>query len=184
MQDILGVQVEVVVGAASVVHAVPQRRNLSIGQNVRLCSLLSAYRLLDVLAMVKGSPRAQIVAQQTIYPIEKSLYASPLFTSFAVSLKFSQGMNKLANWPDLLFDFRKCFEKSAVTSTISDNPSMESAPLRLLRMISHTRATAKYASVESNFLFAAMHVACMKELPFLPDVLPDLPDKYDKFLDA
>ncbi len=117
MQDILGVKIEVTVGTASVVHAVSQHQKLSIDQNVRLCSLLSAYHLLYVLAL-------------------------------------------------------------------SDTPSMELAPLRLLRMISHTRTTSKYASVESNFLFVAMHVACMKELPFPPDVFPDLPDKYDKFLNV
>ena len=43
--------------------------------------------------------------------------------------------------------------------------------------------TSKYTSLEANFLFAAMHLACMKEFGF-KDTCPDLPDNLDGLVRA
>ena len=52
-------------------------------------------------------------------------------------------------------------------------------PLRLVRMIERNNVTRGYTAVEANFLFAAMHLACMKDLNFSCEVCPDLPDPND-----
>jgi len=51
-----------------------------------------------------------------------------------------------------------------------------STPFRLLRLIVRNNTTQRYTAVESNFLYAAMHIACMKELHFHSETCPDLPE--------
>jgi len=59
-----------------------------------------------------------------------------------------------------------------------------SAPIRILRMLSRNRAAHTYDATESNFLHAAMHVACLKDFYYPQDHFPDLPDRIEKLKEA
>ena len=76
-------------------------------------------------------------------------------------------------------DFKKMVSNAPQTQPI---PFPSTAPLGLLRMISRNQKQKKYDAVESNFLYAAMHIACMKDLRFSVDTCPDLPDNIDALL--
>ena len=91
-------------------------------------------------------------------------------------LKSLQGIDKLANWPKVLEQFRKTISKSRKTIQFSSD---RGSPFRLLRLIARNNTTKTYNAIESNFLYAAMHIACMKELCFPSEVCPDLPDNVD-----
>jgi len=56
-----------------------------------------------------------------------------------------------------------------------------SAPLRLMRLISKNEWSKVYSKIEGNFLMAALHVACMKEIEFGRDSYPDIPENLETF---
>jgi hypothetical protein len=87
-----------------------------------------------------------------------------------------QGIDKLGNWPDMLLNFRKVLTKAKKPVPLSPQPQNRSSALRLLRFIARNNNTKSYASIEANFLFAAMHLACMKDIHFPREVCPDLPE--------
>jgi hypothetical protein len=86
-------------------------------------------------------------------------------------------MDKLANWPNVLTQFRNMVNTSEKTAQ-SLLPDV-STPLRLMHMISRNKLTRNYTAIEANFLYAAMHIACMMELQFRKDTCPDLPERLD-----
>jgi hypothetical protein len=85
-------------------------------------------------------------------------------------------MNKLGDWPRVLLDFRKMARK-ATTETKPLLIGNTKNPIRLLHMIARNGNLKNYSKVEANFLYAAMHVACMNDLTFAREAYPDLPDK-------
>jgi len=85
-------------------------------------------------------------------------------------------MDQLANWPKVLDQFRKTLSKSQKPIQFASD---HGSPFRLLRLIARNNTNRNYNAIESNFLYAAMHIACMKELRFLSEVCPDLPDNLD-----
>jgi hypothetical protein len=86
-------------------------------------------------------------------------------------------MDKMANWPSVLTQFQKMVNTSEKTV---GSPSLElSTPLRIMDMISRNKSTRNYTAIEANFLYAAMHIACMRELQFRKDTCPDLPEALD-----
>jgi hypothetical protein len=88
-------------------------------------------------------------------------------------------MDKLANWPTVLEEFRKTLAKSKKTVQFASTPRHQCTPFHLLRLIARNNTTKNYTAIEVNFLYAAMHIACMKELHFAVDKCPDLPEKLD-----
>lgn len=101
--------------------------------------------------------------------------------TFSFLLTFLQGLDKLANWPSILTQFQKSMQKSNKTVTYTAAPEYRT-PFLLLRLIARNNTTRNYTSVESNFLYAAMHIACMRDLQFPKEVCPDLPDKLDSLI--
>ena len=91
-------------------------------------------------------------------------------------LNLVQGLDKLGNWPDMLLNFQKILSKAKQPVPLSAHPYDRSPAFCLLRFIAHNNNTKSYASIEANFLFATMHLACMKDIRFPHDVCPDLPD--------
>jgi hypothetical protein len=45
----------------------------------------------------------------------------------------------------------------------------------LMQMAARNDTQTRYYAIEENFLFAAIHVAAMKDIPFAKGILPDLP---------
>jgi len=86
-------------------------------------------------------------------------------------------MDKLANWPSVLNQFKDMLTKSS--KPVEFTPDERSTPFRLLRHIARNNMAKNYTAIESNFLFAAMHLACMKEFQFQRDTCPDLPENLD-----
>jgi hypothetical protein len=87
-------------------------------------------------------------------------------------------MDKLADWPKLLVQFQKTIKKSGKsiqTSTIEDG----NAPIRLLRMIGRNNQSTSFTAIEANFLYAAMHIACMKDIRSPSEICPDIPGDID-----
>ena len=94
-----------------------------------------------------------------------------------VLLNFLQGIDKMANWPEVLDIFQKTVSVSQKPSDLSMEHN--SSPFRLLRLIERNNTNKNYNAIESNFLYAALHIACMKELRFTRGTCPDLPDDLD-----
>lgn len=88
-------------------------------------------------------------------------------------------MDKLGDWPAVLEQFKKTVAKSKKTFHLSATPQDRSAPFRLLGLIARNNTTQSYTAIEANFLYAAMHIACMKELRFQKEACPDLPENLD-----
>jgi hypothetical protein len=88
-------------------------------------------------------------------------------------LKSLQGIDQLADWPKVLEHFRKTLSKSNKKIQFSSD---RGSAFRLLRLIAGNNRAKTYNAIESNFLYTAMHIACMKELRFPSEVCPDLPD--------
>ena len=45
----------------------------------------------------------------------------------------------------------------------------------LMQMVARNNSSTKYFAIAENFLFAAIHVAAMKQIEFANGILPDLP---------
>jgi hypothetical protein len=95
-------------------------------------------------------------------------------------LSLHQGMDKLHSWPNMLLNFRDMLAKvkKEIPLPSTPIPSDGNAPLCLVRMLTRNQNTQNYTSIEANFLFAAMHIACMRDLCFSTDAYPDLPDSF------
>ena len=94
-------------------------------------------------------------------------------------LNILQGWDRLENWPQILFDFKKSLDKSRQLPAAFTSVQQGSGPLRLLQMMERNHSTRAYSAVESNFLFAAMHLACMQDFKFPHEICPDLLDAND-----
>jgi hypothetical protein len=86
-------------------------------------------------------------------------------------------MDKLAHWPTILTQFRDVFKKSMTKSTLP--PQTLLGPVRLLRLIARNNLSKIYNAIEANFLHAAIHIACMKELRFQSGTCADLPENIE-----
>jgi len=93
-----------------------------------------------------------------------------------------QGLDKLANWPAVLDQFRKTLLKSQKTVEFTSPSEDHSRAFQLLRLITRNHTTKNYTAIEANFLFAAMHIACMQEIHFPKAVCPDLPDNLESLV--
>lgn len=140
----------------------------------RVCSVICAYRLVDVLAMLGGNHAANV--ERGFFQVAPAKFRVSLFRSISHCLTSLQGIDKLASWPNVLFNFRNILSKATKRVSLLPEPQDRSAAYRLLRLIARNNNTKSYASIEANLLFAAMHIACMKDLSFPDDVCPDLPD--------
>jgi hypothetical protein len=87
-------------------------------------------------------------------------------------------MEKMANWPQALQEFKKTVDKAKAKNISNISPD-RSSPFRLLRLIGRNNNNRNFSAIESNFLHAAFHIACMKELNFEKDECPDLTDELD-----
>jgi hypothetical protein len=145
----------------------------------RLCSVISAYRLLDVAAMLDGAPSAPSVDRHFFKVPNASFRVSNIIFQSS-NLNCLQGMDKMADWPAALTQFRNVLDKS--TKPVHP-PSLDlSTPFRLLRLIERNQTNKNYNSIEANFLYAALHMACMKELTFQGNTCPDLPESLDSLI--
>ena len=45
----------------------------------------------------------------------------------------------------------------------------------LMQMAARNLAQTRYQAIEENFLYAAIHIAALKDIPFAKGFLPDLP---------
>jgi hypothetical protein len=159
-----------------------RRTNVNSTDCSRVCSVIGAYRLLDVVAMLDGAHPAPSI-ERCFYQIPSSSFRVSASIHTSSCLKRLQGMDKLENWPKVLDQFRTTLEKSKKTTQFMSNPTQDRCgPLRLLRLIARNNTTKNYTAIEANFLYAAMHIACMNELRFQNELCPDLPDNLDSLL--
>lgn len=89
-------------------------------------------------------------------------------------------MSRLQNWPALLTNFQSVMQ--TVTPPANDRLTIgsKSATLRLLHLITSNEFKKSYLNVEGNFLIAAMHIACMRELRLSNlDSYPDIPERLE-----
>lgn len=72
-----------------------------------------------------------------------------------------------------MMDFRD------LVQTAPDRPSeifeFRNPMFSLMQMVANNKFATKYFAIEENFLLAAIHVAAMKDIPFVGGTLPDLP---------
>ncbi|EDR00937.1 uncharacterized protein LACBIDRAFT_333639 [Laccaria bicolor S238N-H82] len=138
----------------------------SKGEYKTLASIVSAYRMFEVLAL-----DCEIGGLQP--PIR---LLSPL--SFNKSEKDSEkivGFDKLENWPKVLLKFRKLIGQSGLPQ-IPDDLQAGSKHLALLWMASKNKEKVGYINVVDNFLQAALHLYYLKMTQFPDGSLPDYPD--------
>ena len=169
VQDVLGLGI----GSSGQVVTWRPKDKLSAVECSRMCSVISAYRLLDIIAMLRGANPAPRLERRFFELPNKSFRVSSIIT-IASTLKYLQGMDKLAHWPTILTRFRDVLKKSTRTSTLP--PQILPGPVRLMRLIARNDSSNTYNAIEANFLHAAMHIACMKELRFQSGICPDLPE--------
>jgi len=66
-----------------------------------------------------------------------------------------------------------------LVQTAPDRPSQifefHNPMFSLMQMVAKNNSAMKYFAIEENFLLAAIHVAAMKDIPFVGGTLPDLP---------
>jgi hypothetical protein len=147
----------------------------------RLCGLVCAYRLADIIALLGGcKPNETAFPPRAMCP-DRQLYVRCFDIQFHSTLKFNlkQGMSKLQHWPTLLMNFHMLMQKVAVPV---QNPSCNtsgSSTLRLLSLISKNEWAKNFVNIEGNFLIAAMHVSSMREFPFSQDSYPDIPERFE-----
>lgn len=85
-------------------------------------------------------------------------------------------MDRMFDWKGLLQNFQKTMGQSQSSSqSLEDRTS----PLRLLRLIVRNNSRNKLDNIQGNFLYAALHLACMKDLRFPDDTCPDLPENLE-----
>jgi hypothetical protein len=159
--------------------------NQTSQESSRLCSVMSAYRLMDVVSMLGGSlPAPSVDRCHLQIPTSSFRVSTNLPAWLLCCLKYMQGMEKLADWPKVLREYRQILSKSKKTAKFSTPPASQSSPFRLLSLIARNQTTKNYTAIEANFLYAAMHIACMKELCFPKEACPDLPDDIDALVQA
>jgi hypothetical protein len=160
-------------------EVVPWQRQSNLNSNdcSRVCSVVGAYRLLDVMAMLNDAHPAPSV-ERCSFEVPQTFHVSA-YISTSSHLNCLQGMDKMANWPEVLEQFRTTIAKSKKTALFCSMPQDRRGPFSLLRLISRNHTSRNYNAIEGNFLYAAMHIACMKELCFQKEVCPDLPDSLD-----
>jgi len=103
------------------------------------------------------------------------------FFSLKFTLKFNleQGIAKLHDWRTALINFYNLLHKVDIPDGSLLEDKSGSSTLRLLRLISHNEWTKSYSNIEGNFLIAAMHISCMRELSCSENSYPDIPDVFD-----
>lgn len=94
-------------------------------------------------------------------------------------------MDKLEDWPKLLMEFQKVMKKSNIPADINRiSNEAQTAPFRLMCLVTHNEWNKTYRQIEGNFLAAAMHLACMKEFEFTGDSYPDIPEKLEEMMEG
>jgi hypothetical protein len=88
-------------------------------------------------------------------------------------------MDKLGVWSTVVRNFRTIMQKLRIHATSPLPDTSCPAPVRLLRLLARNEWSQQYSKIEGNFLVAAVHVACMKELVFPQDSFPDIPDNLE-----
>ncbi|KDR65163.1 hypothetical protein GALMADRAFT_162467 [Galerina marginata CBS 339.88] len=155
-------------------------------QAAKACTLLCAYRLVDLYASFHG-----------LYPLQRTMpfkRRSQLQNNNDDSLK--PLMERLESWPALLVKFNKLMKKGSTTGKITstsfqDNSqdvrlrnelgapqAIQAIHVRLFTMGAHAYKMAQKSLTLHNIIVAAMHLACMKSLTFGNEALPDIPDNF------
>ncbi len=129
--------------------------------------------------MLSGAELAPIV-ERCFFNVPNTSFRVSVFILTSSSLKWVQGTDKLAHWPVVLEQFWTTIIK--LKKMVQLTPQDKYDPFNLLRLIAHDNTTKIYTAIESNFLYTAMHIACMKELCFSNEVCPDLPNNLDSLL--
>lgn len=79
----------------------------------------------------------------------------------------------MQDWPKLATTFQK-LAKEAIDGSLPFRTFLNPI-LSLMHMAARNDVTSRYLAIEENFLFAAIHVVAMKDIPFVEGTLPDLP---------
>jgi hypothetical protein len=83
-----------------------------------------------------------------------------------------KGMEKLKDWPKVLFEFRRLMGKAPNSTEVLGKGSKY---LALVRMKSQNTQRQAYIAMADNFLQAALHLFCVKMVQFPEGEIPDLP---------
>jgi hypothetical protein len=107
-------------------EVVPWQRRINVNSTdcSRVCSVIGAYRLLDVVAMLDGAHPAPSI-ERCFYQIPSSSFRVSASIHTSSCLKRLQGMDKLENWPKVLDQFRTTLEKSKKTTQFMSNPTQD-----------------------------------------------------------
>ena len=164
-----------------IIAHIPNLMALSNSHWSRLCELVCAYRLADVIALLGGcKPNETSFPQRAMCP-SRQLYVRCFGIQFHSTINFNlkQGMAKLEHWPTLLTNFHMLMQKVAVPVENPFGSTSGSSTLWLLSLISKNEWAKSFANIEGNFLIAAMHVSSMREFPFGQDSYPDIPERFE-----
>jgi hypothetical protein len=142
---------------------------------IKLASILLAYRLADVIALVNDVqvPQPRKV-QRTRLGKGKDPDVWILNIKFNSKLWLSlvQGLAKLKEWTSILSTFRK-----SATSNVKPTPAFPGASnthLKLFKWFSHLTGSKQSTKIKSNLVAAAIHVAFLRNHRFGPEEIPDL----------
>lgn len=169
MQDLLGIQFKQV-GQRYEFVAKPAP-TLNVFQALKVCNLVSIYKLAEVVSINNDSIAFGTVLHST------PLQSEPLqLASESIYL-----MKRMSSWPNILEAFNSCHLFSEPSGESVVGLSSQPASLQLLHALSEANGRKLAAKTHHNVLIAAAHISYIKEHhvdgDHMSDIsLPDLPD--------
>lgn len=97
-----------------------------------------------------------------------------------IQFYMSQGWDKMADWIQLMFDFKKTMTDLAAVDETMERSRSTSSLVTLLRLVAHSNQKNAYHSIENNLLHAALYVNILNSIAFAQDQLPELPSDVHK----
>ncbi|KAF8869968.1 hypothetical protein CPB84DRAFT_1855891 [Gymnopilus junonius] len=155
---------------------ITQPDELSVFEYLDICSLISAYKLFEIVALLHGCvPRSIPSATHPRLHLPKVKLGRQSHEKEDL-----YGYTKLHDWIGLAHSF-----KAAVESYVDKEPeipaSLPSNPIEsLLCMLRANEKKTSYNAIESNFIRAAIHVGCQRMVVFPEHMVPDLPGDLQK----
>jgi hypothetical protein len=129
--------------------------------------------------MLEGYPQNELCLKRCPLNFDK-FFVRILFLVSAFAEINCQGMDRLGDWPKVVQNFSTIMQKLKLHATSPPPDTSSPAPVRLLRLLARNECSQQYSKIEGNFLVAAVHVACMKEVAFPHGSFPDIPDNLEE----
>src|SRR5258708_2465103 len=125
---------------------------LSSREATKVCGLVCAYRLLDIIAMLGDFTPNALHLERRLLRVGKMIYVRIPYIFLLLSENLPQGMDKLGDWPAVVKNFRTIMQRLKTDATAELPDARSPTPVRLLHLIARNKCSQHYSKVEGNFL--------------------------------